>query len=89
MSPGRRGKKDGKRPSAPARGSGPGGRIEVADIRSKLEQIRGQVDDTTDTVRPYLTYVVVAGAVVVIAVVFLAGSRVGRRRSTWVEVKRR
>jgi hypothetical protein len=88
VSPGRRDKGD-KKPSPPVAGSGPGGRIEIADIREKLEEIRGEVNETTDSVRPYLTYAAVAGVVVVIAVAFLAGRRRGRRKSTWVEIKRR
>ncbi len=90
MSPGRKdeAKAKAKTPSEPVRGSGPGGRIELADIRGKLEEIRGEVDETTDSVRPYLTYAAVAGAVVVVAVAFLAGRRRGRRKATWVEIKR-
>jgi hypothetical protein len=88
MSPGRRNKGDAKKPSPPVTGSGPDGRVEIGDIREKLEEIRGEVSDTTDSVRPYLTYAAVAGAVVLVAVAFLAGRRRGRRKSTWVEIKR-
>jgi hypothetical protein len=89
VSPGRRNKgADAKAPSGPPKGSGPGGRIELSDIRGKLEDIRGEVDDTTDSVRPYLTYAAVAGAVVIVAVAFLAGRKRGKRKSTWVEIKR-
>jgi hypothetical protein len=86
VSPGRRDK--AKKPSPPPRGSGPGGRVEITDIREKLEEIRGEVDQTTDSIRPYLTYAAVAGAVLLVAVAFLAGKRRGRRKSTWVEIKR-
>ncbi len=65
-----------------------GGRVELSDIKAKLDQIKGDVADTTDSVRPYLTYAVVAGAVVVVAIAFLTGRRRGRRTSTWVEVRR-
>ena len=75
-------------PSTPVSGSGPGGRIELADIREKLEEIRGEVDETKDSVRPYLTHAAVAGAVIVVAVAFLVGRKRGRRKSTWVEIKR-
>ena len=79
MSPGR---------DEPVRGSGPGGRIEMGDIRGKLEELRGDIEDTTDSVRPYLTYAAVAGAIAVVAVAFLVGRRRGRRKSTWVEIRR-
>ena len=69
-------------------GSGPGGRVELADIRGKLEELRGEVDEATDTVRPYVTYVAVAGAIVLVAAAFLLGKRRGRRKSTWVEIRR-
>jgi hypothetical protein len=76
--------KDGE----PVRGSGPGGRVEIGDIRAKLTEIRGEVDETTDSVRPYATYAAVAGAVLVITVAFVLGRRRGRRKSTWVEIRR-
>lgn len=90
MSPGRKEKDKDKdaRPSKPVEGSGPGGRIEISDIRGKLQEIRGEVDDTTDTVRPYATYAAVAGVVLVIVIAFRAGRKRGRRKSTWVEIKR-
>jgi hypothetical protein len=80
-------KRDDKAAGAPE-GTGPGGRVEISDIRAKLEEIRGEVNETTDSVRPYLTYAAVAGVVVVIAVAFLAGRKRGRRKSTWVEIRR-
>lgn len=79
---------DKHRKSPPPQGSGPGGRVEITDIREKLEEIRGEVDQTTDSIRPYLTYAAVAGAVLLVTVAFLAGKRRGRRKSTWVEVRR-
>lgn len=71
------------------KGTGPGGRVELTDIKAKLVEIRGEVDQRTDRVRPYLTYAVVAGAVVVVAAAFLLGRRRGQRAATWVEIKRR
>lgn len=72
----------------PVTGSGPGGRIEIDDIRAKLSEIRGEVDDTSEAVRPYVTYAAVAGAVVAVTLAFLLGRRRGRRKSTWVEIRR-
>lgn len=70
-------------------GSGPQGRVEIADIQSKLSELRGEVDQKADAVRPVATYAAVAGVVVLVAASFLLGRRRGRRRSTWVEVRRR
>ncbi|MHB1533539.1 MAG: hypothetical protein ACYC1D_02830 [Acidimicrobiales bacterium] len=74
--------------SVPARGSGPGGRIEMADIRSKLGELRGEVDETTESAKPLLTYAAVAGVVLLVGAAFLLGRRRGRRKSTWVEIRR-
>jgi hypothetical protein len=86
------GRKKGAAPaqgdSAPPQGSGPGGRIEIGDIRDKLEEIRGEIHETTDGIRPYLTYAAVAGAVIIVAVAFLAGRSRGKSKATWVEVRR-
>ncbi|MHB1929728.1 MAG: hypothetical protein ACYDEN_04940 [Acidimicrobiales bacterium] len=71
------------------RGSGPGGRIEIGDIREKLAELRGGVEETTDSVKPYLTYAAVGGGLAVVVLAFLLGRRRGRRKSTWVEVRRR
>lgn len=70
------------------RGSGPDGRVEIADIRDKLGEIRGEVDETAESVRPIATYVAVAAVVVVVGVAFLLGRKRGRRQSTWVEIRR-
>ncbi len=67
---------------------GDGKRVELSDIKAKLDEIKGDVADTTDSARPYLTYVAVAGAVAIVALAFLSGRRRGRRKSTWVEVRR-
>ncbi|MDQ2726852.1 MAG: hypothetical protein M3Y91_03080 [Actinomycetota bacterium] len=84
MSPGK--KNDPKRP---ATGTGPGGRVELSDLTAKLKQIRGEVDDTTDAAKPLLTYGAVAGVVLLVLLTFLLGKRQGRRKSTWVEIRRR
>ena len=69
-------------------GSGPGGRIEIGDIRAKLHEIKGGVDETTDTAKPYLMVAGIAGVIGVIAVAFLLGRSRGRRKDTWVEIRR-
>ena len=83
MSPG---KKSSKRP---VKGSGPGGRVELSDLNAKLNQIRGEVDDTTEAAKPLLTYAAIAGVVLLVSATFILGKRRGRRKSTWVEIRRR
>lgn len=72
----------------PPSGKKPGERVEIGDIRAKLEEIRGDTDQTAETIKPKATVAVVAGVVVVVAVAFVLGRRRGRRKSTWVEIRR-
>jgi hypothetical protein len=69
-------------------GSGPGGRVEIGDIQAKLVEIRGDVDETVERAKPVGVYVAVGGAILVIVVAFLLGRSRGRRKDTWVEVRR-
>jgi hypothetical protein len=39
-------------PERPVVGSGPGGRVEITDIRAKLEELRGEADQTATAARP-------------------------------------
>lgn len=71
-----------------ANGSGPGGRVEMSDIRAKLGEIGGEVDSTTDKVKPIATYAAVAGVVVIVALAFVMGRKRGKRKATWVEIRR-
>ena len=69
-------------------GSGPSGQVEIGDIRAKLVEIRGDVDETVERAKPVGLYVAVGGALLVIIVAFLLGRSRGRRKDTWVEVRR-
>jgi hypothetical protein len=69
-------------------GSGPGGRVELSDLRSKLGEIQGEVEETTETARPYLTYAAVGGIILLVLTAFVLGRRRGRRKATWVEIRR-
>ena len=69
-------------------GSGPGGRIEIADIRAKLEEIQGETTEAVDRSKSMVVAGAVAGAVLIVGVAFLLGRRRGRRKSTWVEIRR-
>lgn len=70
-------------------GSGPAGKVEIGDIRSKLHEIKGGVDETTEAAKPYVFMAGIAGVVIVVAVAFLLGRSRGRRKDTWVEIRRR
>jgi len=58
------------------------------DIQAKLQQIKGEVETTTDTAKPYALAAGVAVVVVVVAVAYLLGRRKGKKRMTIVEVRR-
>lgn len=77
-----------KRPADAPVGSGPGGRIEIGDIRSKLEEIRGDTTEAAEQAKPVAVIGAVAGVIVLVGVAFLLGRRRGRRKSTWVEIRR-
>ncbi len=72
----------------PVSGSGPDGRVEITDIRSKLGEIRGEVDETTEQARPYAWYAGVGGAVLLVIIAFALGRQRGRRKESWVEIRR-
>jgi hypothetical protein len=80
-------KKDGKR-SEPVTGSGPGGKIEIGDIRAKLGEIRGDVEQVTDQAKPFLTYAAVGGGILIVILAFMLGRKRGKRKATWVEIRR-
>jgi hypothetical protein len=73
---------------APATGSGPGGKVEIGDIRAKLQEIRGEVDETVETAKPYGTMAGVAAVLIVIILAFILGRSRGQRQATWVEIRR-
>jgi hypothetical protein len=77
----------GVKPAA-VTGSGPGGRVEIGDIRAKLGEIRGEVDETTEKAKPIAIYAGVGGVVLLIVLAFLLGRRRGQRKATWVEIRR-
>ena len=57
-------------------------------IESKLREIRGEVESTAESARPYA---VIAGVVVAVAVVgmaYLLGRRKGKKKTTLVEIRR-
>ena len=62
--------------------------ISRADIQAKLQEIKGEVDQTTDTAKPYLLVAGVAAAVVVVTAAYLLGRRRGKKKTTVVEIRR-
>jgi hypothetical protein len=66
----------------------PGGPINRSDIQAKLEEIKGEVDETASTAKPFVLAAGIAIAVGVVTVAYLMGKRRGRKKTTIVEVKR-
>ena len=58
------------------------------DLEEKLREIQGDVTKGVDTARPAVSALAVGVGVVIISVVFLIGIKVGRKRNTFVEIKR-
>ena len=71
-----------------SRSGGTSGRVEISDIRAKLEQIRGDADTKVEAARAKLVPVVGAGALVALILAFWLGKCRGRRKATWVEIRR-
>ncbi len=59
-----------------------------ADLEGKLRELRGEVDTTRDTAQSYLLVAGAVAAVAVVAVAFLVGKRRGKKKRTFVEVRR-
>ena len=66
----------------------PGGPIRRSDIQAKLEEIKGEVDETASSAKPYVLAAGIAVAVGVVTIAYLLGRRRGRKKTTIVEVKR-
>lgn len=63
-------------------------KITRQDIQAKLEEIKGEVDDTAERAKPIGLAIAAVGAVVLIACAYALGKRKGKRRTTVVEVRR-
>jgi hypothetical protein len=63
-------------------------RVEISDIRAKLEEIRGDTVEAAEKARPVAVVAGAAAVVLLVGAAFLLGRRRGRRKSTWVEVRR-
>lgn len=58
------------------------------DLESKLRELQGNVEETTESAKTSLVTVAAVVAVGVLAIAFLAGRRKGKQRTTVVEVRR-
>jgi hypothetical protein len=69
-------------------GSGRGGRVEIADIRAKLEEIQGDTEEVTAKAKPYALMGGAGFVLLLVVVAFLLGRGRGKRKATWVEIRR-
>ena len=63
-------------------------KITKADIESKLNEIKGEVESTGDPAKPYALGVAIAGVLALAGVAYLLGRRKGKKKTTVVEVRR-
>jgi hypothetical protein len=63
-------------------------RISRDDIESKLRELKGEVDETTEKSKPMGLAAAAVAAVLVVGVVYLLGKRRGTKLSTVVEIRR-
>ncbi len=64
------------------------GRITRADIESKLHEMRGDVEESTEAAKTPILAIAGGVAVAIVVLAFLLGKRRGRRKSTVVEIRR-
>ena len=69
--------------------AGSSSRITPEDLRSKFEELSGEVDEIGNEVRSVAVTAVAVGVVVVVVVAFWLGRRRGRRGATVLEITRR
>lgn len=58
------------------------------DIEAKLRELRGEVDDRVEEAKTPALVVAVGVAVVVVVAAYWLGRRRGRKRQTYIEIKR-
>lgn len=64
------------------------GTITRDDIEAKFREIKGDLDDTAESAKSMAIAVGAAVAVVAVLGVFLLGRRRGRKKTTFVEIRR-
>jgi hypothetical protein len=70
-------------PASPA-----AGRISRADLESKFREVQHDLQGRLDDKKQGIVAVVTAVGVVLMVVMYLAGRRSGRRKTTFVEIRR-
>ena len=73
---------------SPDEGGQPEGKVTREDIESKFRELKGDIDDTAESAKGLAVTVGVAVAVVVVLGVFLLGKRRGKKKTTFIEVRR-
>ena len=63
-------------------------KITKEDLEAKLREIHGDVNKAVDVARPALSVAAVAVGVVVIAITFAIGMKMGRKKNAIIEIKR-
>jgi len=63
-------------------------RVTSDDIRAKLREIEGSLQHTTEEAAPIGKAVAVAAVVAVVVLAYALGRRRGRKRATFVEIRR-
>lgn len=63
-------------------------KITREDLEHKLREIQGDVGKAVDTAKPAISALAVGVGVVIVSVAFIVGMRIGRKRNTFVEIKR-
>ncbi|TAN25097.1 MAG: hypothetical protein EPN30_05445 [Actinomycetota bacterium] len=63
-------------------------KITKEDLEAKLREIHGEVNKAVDVARPALSAVAVAVGVAVVAISFVIGMKMGRKKNTVIEIKR-
>ena len=64
------------------------GTITQKDIEAKFREIKGDIDETAESAQGIAITVGAVIAVVVVLGVFVLGKRRGRKKSTFIEVRR-
>ena len=59
-----------------------------SDIEAKLREIKGEVDTTTTTAKPYAIAAAAVLAVAVVGIAYAMGRRKGKKKTTLVEIRR-
>jgi membrane protein DedA with SNARE-associated domain len=62
--------------------------VTKADIEAKLNEIKGDVDSTTEAAVPYAVLAGVAGVLLMLILAYLLGRRKGKKKTTVVEIRR-